>query len=160
MGHGRGGQGPARARAIFKGVGGARMSTREVYRHPLLTLTFEAEGRLARIRRSSLPMSSAEFAQLDPIVAGLLPAFRRPKMALLMDSREAPMVFDPYLERAMGESLRRLSQGFAAVGVLLSSHLGMRQTQRISDRDGLVLTFFSDEAEAIAGLLSALPGGP
>jgi hypothetical protein len=133
------------------------MSTREVYRHPLLTLTFEAEGRLARIRRSSLPMSSEEFAQIDPVVTALLPAFRRPKMALLMDSRDAPMVFDPYLERAMAESFRRLSTGFSAVGVLLSSGVGQRQMRRISVRDQLSFTIFADEAEAIVALLAALP---
>ncbi len=102
-------------------------------------------------------MTSAEFAQVDPIVAGLLPMYRRPKMALLMDSRDAPMVFDPYLERAMADSFRRLSQGFAAVGILLSSSLGRRQTQRIGARDQLSFTIFSSEDEAIQELLAAVP---
>ena len=133
------------------------MSTRELFRHPLLTVTLEADGRLARVRRSSLSMTSAEFAQVDPIVAGLLPMYRRPKMALLMDSRDAPMVFDPYLERAMADSFRRLSQGFAAVGILLSSSLGRRQTQRIGARDQLSFTIFSSEDEAIQELLAAAP---
>jgi hypothetical protein len=135
------------------------MSTREVYQHPLLTLTIEADGRLARVRRSSLAMTGEEFARVDPMVASLLPMFRRPKMALLMDSRDAPMVFDPYLERVMAESFRRLSRGFAAVGVLLSSSLGKRQTQRISERDQLSFTIFSDEDEAIEALLAAVPRG-
>ncbi|MBL9008730.1 MAG: hypothetical protein JNJ46_31010 [Myxococcales bacterium] len=135
------------------------MSTREVYQHPLLTLTIEADGRLARVRRSSLAMTGEEFARVDPMVASLLPMFRRPKMALLMDSRDAPMVFDPYLERVMAESFRRLSRGFAAVGVLLSSSLGKRQTQRISERDQLSFTIFSDENEAIEALLAAVPRG-
>lgn len=104
-------------------------------------------------------MTGEEFARVDPMVASLLPMFRRPKMALLMDSRDAPMVFDPYLERVMAESFRRLSRGFAAVGVLLSSSLGKRQTQRISERDQLSFTIFSDEDEAIEALLAAVPRG-
>lgn len=133
------------------------MSTREVLRHALLSVTLEADGRLARVRRSSVAMTHEEFVQVESIVAGLLPAFRRPKMALLMDSRDAPMVFDPYLERAMAESFRRLSNGFAAVGVLLSSSLGKRQTQRISDRDRLGFTIFSSEEEAVRELLASVP---
>jgi len=133
------------------------MSTRELYRHPLLTLALESEGRLARVRRSALAMTREEFVQIDPIVASLLPAFRRPKQALLMDSRDAPMVFDPYLERTMADSFRRLSKGFAAVGVLLSSSLGRRQTTRISERDQLSFTIFADESEAVEALLAALP---
>lgn len=77
-------------------------------------------------------------------------------MALLMDSRDAPMVFDPYLERSMAESFRRLSTGFAAVGVLLSSSLGRRQTRRISERDQLIFTIYSEEEEAVRELVAAV----
>ena len=133
------------------------MVIRELFRHELMIVTLEHRDRIARFRRTSVPMTYAGFEDLDSMTALHFLPYKRATMALLFDSRDAPMVMDADLERRVGAATKRLAKGFVCIGVLLKTSVGQMQTRRINQTDQIGMQIFLSEAEAIQTLLHALP---
>lgn len=121
---------------------------------PQITLTAEADTRLVRYVRSSVPYPSLEeYERLHQQAARLLDHLGRKRHVLLVDMRAATMNNDPAFERAATRARQLLVRDFRRLAVLARTAVGALQIGRHIREDSLDSPIFSDETAAISYLL-------
>jgi len=121
---------------------------------PQITLTSEAESRLVRYVRSSVPYASLdEYERLHERAGAALDQLGRRRHVLLVDMREATLNNDPAFERSAGRCRRLLVQDFRRMAVLVKTAVGALQVGRHIREDSLDAPVFNDETLAVSYLL-------
>lgn len=120
---------------------------REVFRNEHYRIEFDAEQRIIRLTRTTMPQSVQLLASLVSQLLGALQPLR--PAHVLLDMRLAPGNNDPEFEQAALVALRRLLRGFGRVAVLVHSAVGRLHFQRMSRESGQDLHIFSEESEAL-----------
>jgi hypothetical protein len=129
----------------------------EIYRSELYVITREGGGHVIRMRRTTTPVTEDGLAEIQRWFDRLFPLFVRPRFSFLIDSRDAPMVEDPALERQIFEAGTRLFTGFAQRAVLVKTATGKLQASRLNRARGQPVAVFSSEDEAMSFLTQAVP---
>jgi len=127
----------------------------EVFRSETFVVTREASGRLFRLKRTTVPLQDGDIIEALAFFERFLPQAMRPRYAILLDARDAPMETDRDRERRLNEAGGRILQGFSRSAVLVLSVVGKLQAKRMTRETGRVAVF-DDEAEALAYLLAEL----
>jgi hypothetical protein len=138
----------------------ALTSEGEIYRSEFFVVTRERGGRVIRLRRTSAAMTLEGLMEIQRWFERLFPAFVRPRYALLLDTRDAPMSQDPALEKHIYEVGARLFASFARRAVLVETAAGKLQTARINRSRGQPVPVFDDDEEVLDFLLDAVPNSP
>jgi hypothetical protein len=126
----------------------------QLFSSPQITLTTEAESRLVRYVRSSVPYPSLEeYERLHERAGGALDQLGRKHHVLLVDMREATLNNDPAFERAAGRCRHHLVHDFRRMAVLVKTAVGALQVGRHIREDSLDAPVFSDETAAVSYLL-------
>ena len=121
--------------------------------NPYFRMTLDAEARLVRWIRTTLPYGTVE--QFEDVsrttVLGLLNV-DRPTHSLLVDIRESPMRNDPQFEAVVHRFRRDVHHGFWRSAVLVRSQAGKLQIMRHeheSPLEGVAHATFLDEGKAM-----------
>jgi len=116
--------------------------------------TQELDGRIVRVRRTSEPVrDAAPYTLLTSEFSRLVPLSTRGRLGLLIDAREAPFLSQDTLEQGAALAVATMSTGFARVGVLMKTAVGMLQARRIGREHPMGAadpTVFVDEQAALA----------
>lgn len=121
---------------------------------PQITLSTDADPRLVRYVRTSVPYASLdEYNRLHERVGHTLDLIGRKRHVLLVDMREATMNNDPAFERAAARGRQLLVHDFRRLAVLVKTAVGALQVGRHVREDSLEAPVFNDETAAISYLL-------
>jgi hypothetical protein len=121
---------------------------------PQITLTTDADPRLVRYVRTSVPYPSLdEYERLHERAGHLLDQLGRKRHVLLVDMRSATLNNDPAFERAAGRCRQLLVHDFRRMAVLAKTAVGVLQIGRHIREDSLESPIFSDETAAVSYLL-------
>lgn len=126
---------------------------RELFRSPHIRLRYDRRRDFVVITRFEVHYNSVielneTFAKMELAIANVA----RPRTALLIDSRLAPLRNDPVFEAAFDANRRKMIRGFKKIGVLVKTAVGRLQIQRHSKIDGIPMGVFTDISEALAYL--------
>jgi hypothetical protein len=125
-----------------------------LYSSPQITLTIEAESRLVRYVRTSVPYPSLdEYERMHERLGGALDQLGRKRHVLLVDMREATLNNDPAFERAAVRCRQLLVHDFRKMAVLVKTAVGALQIGRHIREDSLDAPVFNDETAAVSYLL-------
>ncbi|MEP7120619.1 MAG: hypothetical protein ABJE95_06910 [Byssovorax sp.] len=121
---------------------------------PQITLTTEADSRLVRYVRTSVPYPTlAEYERLHERAGAALDQLGRKRHVLLVDMREAILNNDPAFERAAVRCRQLLVHDFRRMAVLVKTAVGALQIGRHIREDSLDAPVFNDETAAVSYLL-------
>lgn len=121
---------------------------------PEIVLTTDADTRLVRYVRTSVPYASLEeYEQLHQRAGRVLDHLGRKQHVLLVDLRAATMNNDPAFERTATRCRQLLVRDFRRLAVLVKTAVGALQIGRHIREDSLDSPIFSDETAAISYLL-------
>ena len=121
---------------------------------PQITVTSEADSRLVRYVRTSVPSPSLdEYEHLHERIGGALDKIGRRRHVLLVDMREAVLNNDPGFERAAARCRQLLVRDFRRLAVLIKTAVGALQIGRHIREDSLDSPIFYDETAAVSYLL-------
>ncbi len=137
------------------------MTKIEVLETTLARVEVDRDARVVRLVRKpgALDVESLNRA-LDSFQL-MVPLRERPKLVLLQDMRQAPMVRNEEIERALIEALPRLAGKFAVRAVIIATPVGRLQATRFGSVGGGEFRVFLDEVEAerfVAGEAAKLRG--
>jgi hypothetical protein len=115
---------------------------------------------IVRVVRSSRPFCSAQAAHeaCEPVQEAL-DTRRRSRIAVLIDSRAAPLRNDPEYESWFAPHRKRMIVGVRKSAILVRSSAGVLHTERVMklDRAPSHARIFLDEDEALAYLRERAP---
>ena len=121
---------------------------------PQITLTADADTRLVRYVRTSVPYPDLEeYERLHERAGHALDLLGRKRHVLLVDMRGATLNNDPAFERAAGRCRQLLVRDFRRLAVLARTAVGVLQIGRHIREDSLDSLIFNDETAAISYLL-------
>lgn len=121
---------------------------------PQITLTTDADSRLVRYVRTSVPYPSlAEYERLHERAGHTLDLLGRKRHVLLVDMREATMNNGPSFERSAARCRQLLVHDFRRLAVLVKTAVGALQVGRHVREDSLEAPVFNDETAAVSYLL-------
>lgn len=128
---------------------------------PYLRVGYDDAKQRVRLERSKHKFERASdvdvaFDEAEAVLAG----FRRAKLGLIVDQREAPLLPLAEVEGPLVRRMTKLISGFASVAVVVSTPTGLLELGRRKREGGDVyerLQAFTDEAAAMAALDAALP---
>jgi hypothetical protein len=134
--------------------GPARLAISNAYYEVLV----HSRGRLVRITRSPVPFPSQAAVEAACLpIHQLLDELERPKVCLLIDSRNAPRRNDPEYEHWFMPHRTRMVAGLRRAAIVLASAVGKLQAERVlrSDKSPESVRAFTDEAAALSYLQDA-----
>lgn len=136
-------------------------STREstLFQDERISMSREQDGRLIRIRRTSVPSTPEWLDVVGPRIEALIQRAERARLVILFDTRDAPMVSEPVMEAKQRAITERMMDGYRKRAVLVRTAIGRLQIgrfnrERAERREGPPIAVFDDEAAAITFLLS------
>jgi hypothetical protein len=125
----------------------------ELFRNEYLIVTREQNGAFVRMRRTKEPITLNAIALLQNAFQQLFTPEEFSALRLLVDSRDAPLLRDPIVEKHMGALMANLNHSTYRRAILIKTAVGRLQSTRISRELGTNNPAFDDEAEAIQYLL-------
>lgn len=121
---------------------------------PQITLTIDADTRLVRYVRTSMPYPSLdEYERLHERAGHLLDQLGRTRHVLLVDMRGATLNNDPAFERSAVRCRMLLVRDVRRLAVLVKTAVGALQIGRHIREDSLDSPIFNDETAAVSYLL-------
>ncbi len=129
---------------------------RELARTPHWIVTVDDASRIARATRTSTPYTD------EAELAGSMRALRsqltpdRARLGLLLDLRQSPFRNDDPFETTVARFRVELFGGWAGIAAVVRTAVGSLQVRRLAREDGSDMHVFTDEAEALAYLVSKL----
>jgi hypothetical protein len=116
-------------------------------------------GRIVRVRRSERRFENArELSQERVLLAEKLNGIGRAGRGLLIDSRVAPSSTDDHMQDEFRRFRLEVSRGFERVATLVRTKVAILQVNRLCADQTVSVQPFNEESDAVAYLLSALPG--
>jgi hypothetical protein len=124
---------------------------RLIYDSDFWTVERFANNVVRVIRRGKPFGDAAEVERECRPVQQVLDMQGRARLRLLVDSREVAGRNDPTSEKNFAAHRQEMAKGFARVGILVKTSVGMMHAKRLLAEDGTSnVALFSDEALAIA----------
>jgi hypothetical protein len=123
----------------------------EVHENEFARVEVDRDGHLVKLIRRPLPMAIDRLERVLEDFQLFVPLRERPRLVLLQDMRQAPMMRDEALERALLEFTPRIFAKFASRALLLATPIGRLQANRFltaPGQAGVEQRVFLDEAEA------------
>lgn len=156
---------PASARAVVDALdallagqthGAITMEGVAIEEHnPFFNITFDPGAGLVRLARTAVPYERAEDAGASySAMRAAWPVERRGGLALLIDTRAAPVRLDPRFGKIVAAELPELMRGWRRVATLIVTDEGYQQIVALRTRAGLdPRSVFKDEDAALVYLL-------
>jgi hypothetical protein len=121
----------------------------------LIRVSLDNYKRLVWLKRSARrPNDLGEIIGAFSAANLAMSKLERSRLRLLIDLRLSPGNNDPEFESAMADQRTALMSGFIAVAVLVQTATGALQVSRIGRQDRIEPSVFTDEAQAIAWLVT------
>lgn len=126
---------------------------------PFFSVSYDQGNQRVRLARSALKFETSSDVDIAFNEAeGVLAGFRRAKLGLLVDMRQAPLFPPPEVEEVIGRRMTRFTLGFAALAVLVATPSGVLELGRRKREGGHGgLQAYTDEAKALASLDASQP---
>lgn len=123
----------------------------ELFRNQFGVIDEDASTGVLLFRRSAAPFASLEeMVTFFGAVNRTLDERGRPRVSLVVDTRDAPPRNDPAFERAFAPLRSRMLRGFRRVAVVVATPVGRLQVERHAREDNVPVRTFANDAEAIS----------
>jgi hypothetical protein len=117
---------------------------------PHLIITIDAAPGLVRAVRAGPSMASEDaVGEMRSYARETLRGLARARYGLLLDLRAAPIAEESRYAGPMKALRRELTAGFRRAAFLVETKTGALQTRRFVREEGLAVTVFEDEREAL-----------
>jgi len=128
---------------------------RTLHADPYVNVTLDEAASIVRYTRSAVAYPSIDALRgCNEKIRAAFAALPNGKLSLLIDVRSAPPRNDPAFETEILEALRLLAAQFPRRATLVQTAVGRLQTQRLARTRDDTVQVFTNEAEALAHLVS------